>query len=440
MFRLWNFLLRGIWEIKTQDLSKTRAAGIRALRVPVLAVHDFLRDECWQRASALTYFTLLAIVPILAMVLGIAKGFGFESLIETELIKALGAQKQVVTHVLTFAKSMLENTKGGVVAGMWLILLFYTVIRMFGNIEEAFNKIWGIKSNRNRSRAIVDYLAAAILCTVFWLPASGISVLINHRMAALTKLPFMETIGPIILLAFSFLPWVMIWVLLSFLYIFLPNGNIRWRSGIVAGIVAGTAFQLFQVVYIGFQIGVAKNSAIYGSFAALPLFLIWLYFSWSIVLFGAEIAFAHQNSKDDDFGPRAEGASFFLKKTVALQVVHLVVNDFINGDTPKTEPQISTALSLPRTLVQEVLPLLEQAEILVETIPAKNGLPGFHPATDPTRITAQYVLDGLEKTGLNDLPGKSSPNLSVISQTLEAFSETIKKSPANKPLKDIAKS
>ncbi|MBI9077084.1 MAG: YihY family inner membrane protein [Desulfatibacillum sp.] len=433
----YRFFQQDLWEIKTRDLSRITALGVRFLRVPALAINDFLRDNCWMRASALTYYTLLGIVPLLAMIMGIARGMGFETRIEELLMLEFGAQKEILVRILEFAKAMLSNTKGGVVNGLWLLLLLWTVIRLFGNIEMAFNQIWGFAKGRSQIRKIIDYLAVALLVPILWLPASSAQVLIASRIEELTQWAFMQNVGDIIQFTLLFfLPFVMIWVMFSCLYIFMPNGPISWSSGMVAGIVAGTAYQFFQNFYIEFQVGVARNNAIYGSFAALPLFLIWLYMSWVIVLFGAEIAFAHQHSRDNDFAPNIRNASFSLKKFAALQIMELIVQDFVTGEIQRNERQIINTLDLPRSLVTDVLIMLEQAG-LVLAVQGNGKLPAYMPGLDTNTLTSQLVLERLEHVGTNSFKQMDHPTADNARDTLDQFSKELKKSPANKPFSKI---
>ena len=436
----YRFFQQDLWEIRTRSLPRYKAMGVRFLRVPALAINDFLRDNCWMRASALTYYSLLGIVPLLAMIMGIARGMGFDTKIEELLLQEFGGQKLVLTKVLEFAKAMLSNTEGGVVNGLWLLLLLWTVIRLFGNIEIAFNQIWGFSKGRSQIRKIIDYLAVALLVPILWLPASSAQVLIASQIEAYTQWAFLQNVGDIIQFTLLFfLPFLMIWIMFACLYIFMPNGSISWTSGIVAGIVAGSAFQLFQRFYIEFQVGVARNNAIYGSFAALPLFLIWLYMSWVIVLFGAEIAFAHQHSRDNDFAPNVGKASFSLTKYAALQIMELIVQDFVTGEIQRTEKQISNTLDLPRSLVAQVLAMLEQAGLATPVLKGDKQ-PAYVPGLDPNFLTTQMVLERLEQVGTNRFNQMDHPTANNARNTLDQFASALKQSPANKPFKSTCDS
>jgi membrane protein len=233
------------------------------------------------------------------------------------------------------------------------------------------------------------------------------------------------------------LPYGLLWGLFTFLYIFMPNTKVRFSSALLAGIIAGTTFQVVQWAYITFQIGAAKYNAIYGSFAAFPLFLIWLQLSWLIVLYGAEVSFAHQNVDTYEFEPDALQASRRLKKLFALQMTHFMVKTFAAGEPPATARQISHHLEIPIRLVNEILFELVKSNLLSATESDREGERGYQPARDIHMLTIQHIIEALEISGLNALPFAHSPALAALSDALETFGHTLEKLPANKLLIEL---
>lgn len=194
-------------------------------------------------------------------------------------------------------------------------------------------------------------------------------------------------VSSVIFFFLNLLPYVLIWVLFSFVYIFMPNTKVRWRSGILAGIIAGTLYQITQLIYIQFQVGVAKYNAIYGSFAALPLFFIWMQLSWLIVLLGALIAFAHQNIESYEYDQEYLQVSPAFERLLSLQVAHFVIKKFIRGEAAPTAEQISRTLKIPIQLVRRLLDELVECGIFSETIPQNGDEIGFQPARDTGIMT-----------------------------------------------------
>jgi membrane protein len=404
----------------------------------VLSLQDFEKDQCMFRASALTFYSLLSIVPILAMAFGLAKGFGFERALEGQIAAGFQGQEQVIGRLTDFARSLLENTKSGVIAGVGVFILFWTVIRVLGNIENSFNHIWGIKKPRSFARKISDYLSAILVCPFLFIVSSAATVVIQSQVELVVrKIPLVGAITPAIFFTLKLLPYCVIWILFTFIYMFMPNTRINFRSALFAGIVAGTLYQVFQLTYVSFQIGVAKYNAIYGSFAALPLFLVWLQLSWMIVLFGAELSFAHQNEETYEFEPDRLNVSHAFKSLLTLRVVHLMVKEFSRGARPLSSPQIADKLEIPARLLRELLSVLVEAGIIAEMCDDKSRKATYQPAQDVSLFTIKYVLESLEQRGTSNIPVARSKEMDKLSECLKAFGEVIEKSPANMLLKDI---
>lgn len=436
--KIINFIKIDIWRIRLKNVHPTKSFFIKLLRIVLLAFRGFDEDKCQLRASALTYYSLLSIVPVVAMAFGIAKGFGFEKLLEKQLLDKFPGQQEVFGQVISFANTLLENTKGGVVAGIGVALLFWTVIKVLGNIEKSFNDIWGIKQARAISRKFSDYLSIMLICPILVIASSGITVFISTQIILITeKISLLGAISPLIFFVLKILPYCVIWLLFSFVYIFMPNGKVNFSSGIVAGIIAGSAYQVLQWAYINFQIGASRYNAIYGSFAALPLFLVWLQLSWLIVLFGAEISFAHQNVDTYEFEPDCLLASRAFRKLLALRIAHYLVKKFAQGQQPSTATEISHNLEIPIRLVRDIVFELTESGVLIETKTKDPRVLGFHPARDIDALSIKYVIDALEHKGTEDVAVLQDDELKEITESLKEFSAVVEKSPKNKLLKAI---
>ncbi len=433
-----GFIKQDIWRIRRTDLPPTKSFFLKLLRVFILSIRGFDEDKCQLRASALTFYSLISIVPVAAMAFGIAKGFGFEKMLEEQLRDKLAGHEEILEKVIQFSQSLLENTQGGLLAGIGLIVLFWAVIKMLGHIEGSLNDIWGVKEQRSWGRKFGDYLSLMLVCPVLIILSSSATILVITQVTRIVEsISFLGAFSPIVLFLLELLPYTLLWGLFTFLYMFMPNTKVRFTSALLAGIVTGTIFEFTQWVYITFQIGVAKYNAIYGSFAALPLFLIWLQLSWLIVLYGAEFSFALQNVDTYEFEPDALQASRRLRILLSLQVAQRVVRNFARGEAPLTARQLSQQLEIPVRLVNEILFELTQSRILSVTDTEKDGERGFQPARDIQTLTIQQVIDAMELKGLNTIPFAHTPEFSTLSEALEAFRDTIEKLPANRPLKDL---
>ena len=251
------------------------------------------------------------------------------------------------------------------VAGIGLIVLFWVIITILSHIENAFNDIWGIKRARSFGRKISDYLSLMLICPILFSISSAVTVVITSGIKhVIEKIALLGAVSSFILFLLKLMPYCVVWILFSFLYIFMPNTKVSFRSGILAGIIAGTLYEIFQFAYINFQIGVAKYNAIYGSFAALPLFFIWLQISWLILLFGAEISFAHQTVDTYEFDEDCRNVSHSFKRLLSLRIVHLLVKHFSDGEGTWNATQIAQKLEIPLRLVNQILYELVAAGIV----------------------------------------------------------------------------
>ncbi|MCK4629351.1 MAG: YihY/virulence factor BrkB family protein [Sedimentisphaerales bacterium] len=436
--RFIDFVKNGIWRIRPKEASRSKSFFIRQFRIFVLSLRGFDEDRCSLRASALTFYSLLSIVPVVAMFFGIAKGFGFEQRVQEELLEKFQGQKEVIEDVIDFAHKLLENASGGLIAGIGVALLFWSIIKVLGNIEHSFNHIWGIKKARAWGRKFSDYLSFMLISPVLLVMSSSITVFIKSRLTSLSE--NMGAFGAAIMLLLpllKFLPFLMVWILFTFIFYWMPNTKVRFRSSLVAGITAGTLFQVVQWLYVTFQIGVAKYGAIYGSFAALPLFLVWLQISWLIVLFGAELSFAHQNVETYEFEQECYSVSHSFKMLLSLIVTHLLVRNFCRGEKPSDAMQISQSLDLPIRLVRQILFELTDANILTEIKKDDDKGVFYQPSRDVEGLTVRYVINALEQRGSSAIPITESRELGRIKECVKTFDGLIENSSANMSLKDI---
>jgi len=438
--RILHFIKVGIWEIHLKNLTPAKALPIEILRVVILAARGFMKNNCQKKASVLTYYSLLNMVPIIAVIFGVAKGFGFDKLIEKQILEAAQKgnwQSDVTNQIIGFSHSLLENVKGGLIAGVGVVLLFWTIISILGKIEESLNDVWEVRRPRTLARKFSDYLAMMVLAPILLVISSSATVLVAGQVKFFAhKAGVLTVLGPVISLFLSLLPYVSMWTLLSMLYLILPNTRVPVRAGILGGVAAGTIFQIVQWIYIKFQIGVASYGAIYGSFAAFPLLLVWIQMSWMIVLFGSEIAHASVNYETYSFHPDYSRISISSRRLLVLRIFRLLVEKFSAGEKPLSISQIAHVLEIPFRLVQQLLRELADIGLVAETPSGIKNEVAFQPARTIEGITVKYALDAYEQHGVT-APHPPSEEAEKISRHLKEISETIEKSTGNIKLKEI---
>ena len=261
-------------------------------RILYLTIRFFTRKRVMAQASALTYSTLLAIVPILAVIFAIARGFGFNKYIEYWFLDAFSSQPQAAEAIVGFVNGYLVHTQSGIFLGIGLIFMLYTVLMLMNNVEETFNEIWQVSNSRPIMRSFINYLAMFLLFPILIIVSSGLTVFMATVARSVSGNTFMGFALPQLL---DLTTYIIVTLLFIGLYVYMPNTKVKLSCAIVPGILAGIAMQVLQMFYIHSQIWVTGYNAIYGSFAALPLFMLWVQISWTICLFGAQLTYTNQN-------------------------------------------------------------------------------------------------------------------------------------------------
>jgi len=436
--KMIGFISDDVWRIRLEDIGGVKSFILKHLRIIILTVRGFLEDRCLLRASALTFYSLLSIGPVVALSFGIAKGFGLQERLQTELFKQIPAQESVLNKILEYAQVLLENTRGGVIAGVGILLLFWSVLKVLNHIEYSLNEIWYITEARSWQRKLSNYLSFIVIAPIMLLIYSSVPVFLTSQLTLIAgKVSILDKISPLILLPLKFLPYLLVWGVFTFIYIIMPNTRVKINSGILGGILAGTIYLLTQWAYIHFQVGVARYNPIYGSLAALPLLLVWLNLGWIILLIGAEYSYAHQNVETYEFEPVYTNISPRLKKLGALQVAHLLVKRFSENRPALSAKQISRTLKMPIRLVEDLLGELVLSGVVSKTFQEEFDQLHYQPASDINLWTVNYITSALENSGLNQIPAGYTEELKAMEKALQKMDAAMKNSPDNILLKDI---
>jgi membrane protein len=393
-----HFITYDIWRITESEVSGLKKAYIFLAKTIILALRGFKREDLQTRASALTYSTLLAIVPMLAVIVGIAGGFGMRETVRGSLYSYFPGHQIELGKAFDFADNYLSMAQGGVFIGIGLILLLYTVISLISSIESSFNDIWQVKKNRSWNRKITDYLAFIVVLPAMITISSGLSLLISTiRNSFLNEYLFLTPVADFLL---NLAPYVITVFFFTVLYILVPNTKVRFPNALAAGIVVGCAFQFFQFIYISGQIWVSKYNAIYGSFAALPLLFLWLQVSWILCLFGAEVAYASQNVKKFGFERDSKNISRRYKDFLLMLIASLVVKRFEQSETPYTADEISDANRIPIRLTTEILYTLTELGVITEVYSDDDErIARYQPMLDINKISVGFLFRRIDEYG-----------------------------------------
>lgn len=417
--KLVEFIKHGVW--KTKDSGKGRSGWvIRPFKIALYTVRGIGEHDIFLRASALTYYTLMSLVPIAALIFGFMKGFGFDSNLWEWLYDKTTGFETALNYIRQWVDNLLVRTRGGVIAAVGMVVLFWSVIRVFTNVEDAFNNIWEVKKSRAIARMLSDYLSVVVIAPILLVSASGLSSVVRNSLEPWVWTPLLDW-------TFAFAEILLMWLLFAFIYWVMPNTKVKFKGAIIAALIAGTAFWIFQKLYLLLQGQLNTYNAVYGTFAAIPLLLIWLQTSWVIVLMGAELSFAYQNIDRYEQERGAASMNINNKRKVLLASMVIVIKHFLANTGPVTSQQIADELNLPVRSVRDVIYELEQAGLVVAVkTPNDNRENAYIPARDVHDITAYDVVNGVEKMSSSKLDIGDLPKLGKVSKLLDSVREKTK--------------
>ena len=429
---LWQILKKGLWNVRLDKERPVIAYILRNIRIFTLAGKGFINDKCLTQASALTFFTFFSIVPLAALAFAIAKGFGLQQELEKDILQKNPEYEFVLTNIFKYANAMLNAAKGGVIAGAGVLLLLYSVISLLNNIENTFNQIWEEKSSRNWFRKIADYISIMIFAPIFLILSSSLTIVLQTKLSA-----FLFSSAAVI--GIKLLSFGLMVLVFFFLYKTLTNAFVSIKSAFFGAFFATILFELLQWGYIHFQIGVSRFNAIYGSFAAVPLFLLFVQYSWYIVLFGAEIVYAHQHVDKFELETEISSISQRLKKIFSIMILNKILNHFIEGKKGITLQALSTELDIPNRLAQLIIQDLIDTEFVIE-VKQETSDPIYLPLKPDYQISVSELIKALEHKGTNALPMDETSHFIAASKTIEKIEKHIQSHFGDILVKDIEKS
>lgn len=446
MARARAFFGRGVWLVDTESMPYFRRAWYQVLRVISLTLRGFVRDKCMFRAQALTFITVMSIVPLLAFTFSVAKGLGAYDRLQTQIIvpflddnlgdMTAAADGSGGVDMRATVDKMLETVNNTDFAGLGLFglgLLLYLVVKLLSAIEGSFNEIWGVERARSLPRKIADYLSILVVVPILLVAATGATAAIKSGEAFGGVQEFLH-LGPVLNEVMRFSSFFAAWLGFAFIYLFMPNTRVRLFSALMGGLLGGGLWQLAQKLYVEGQVGMANQSAIYASIAAIPIFLIWVNVSWITVLMGAELAFAHQNEAAFRQIARSREEDQSFRERVALRALARLSRYFRAGEKLPAVPALAEQMGVPERSLEEVLLALRD-EGLIARVQGKGRRYTF--TVSPEHLRVKDVLDALKGTRSTAHLEFRDPLDEHLETLLDAFEEAQEKSPQNQTLVEL---
>lgn len=406
----WRYVSVGVWR------DQRRTWKVNTVKTINLSVRSFLSSDLQSQACALTYSTLLAIVPALALLFAIGRGFGFQDLLKQQLYSYFPSQRSALDAAFNFVDSYLAQASEGIFVGVGIVFLLWTMISLLSNVETSFNSIWRVRQGRTFMRKITDYLAILLVLPVLMICGSGLSILMSTALRNL--LPY-EWSGSAVTLILDCASYVITWVFFAAAYMLIPNAKVKPLSAMISGVVVGTAFQVLQWLFLTGQLYVSKYNAIYGSFSFLPLMLIWLQLVWLITLIGGVLCYASQNIGQFNFSDDVDNISLDYRRSVILVIMAIICKRFVQQKRPLNSSEIAQTYNLPAKLVTRLVLDLHRVG-LISFIAAPGELleHPLQPAVDVSGLTVGEVIRRLQTDGAsNFIPDYSSHYVQIIAES-----------------------
>lgn len=360
--RACHYFKRGIWRegcVTFRDNPRVYLAQ-RAYMV----FKGLFVERHWGYAAQLTFNTMMAIIPVFAVIFAVGRGFGFEGYITDWCRRLFASQPGVADAILTLVGSYIRYTHTGVVIGISLVFMLYSVIALFDNIETVFNGIWAVKKERSLGKAITDYVSVIFLVPLAIVLFSGLSVFFY---SVLRHLPHFQLLTPLLRAAIGFaLPLAVLTLFFTLMYVFVPNTKVRPSMVWFPALLAGLCIIGLQAAYLHFQILFASYSVIYGSLAALPLLLLWMQLSWFICIGFAELGRANQELADGHVGEdRRDSLREVVRKSIV--VLALLARRQRRGAGPCTADDLLRETHYSYAQLMRSLDLLAEARLVART-------------------------------------------------------------------------
>lgn len=387
-----NYCWTGVWREPRNTL------GIRIIKTLSLSVRSFLDRGLQMKSAALTYSTVLALVPALALLFAIGRGFGFQDILAASIFQYFPAQHKAIETAITFVDSYLKEASSGVFVGIGILMLLWTLISLLSTIEESFNNVWDIKKDRTIYEKITDYIAICLLIPILMACSSGVSIFMSTIVQSNVHLAFLT---PLLNIGLEASPVVLAWLAFSLSYFLIPNTKVQFKYAAISGAICAIAFQILQLLFVNGQIYVSKYNAIYGSFSFLPLLLIWLQFSWLILLFGCVLTYSMQNVFAFNFLGDITEISQDYRRKIALVVAGAIFHRFGENKEPLTRNEISTLYDIPIRMVGDVTFTLHKAGVIYNVMLPHNNM-GYAPAIDSATFTVGELLRKIDRFGDSD--------------------------------------
>ena len=411
-----QFIQYDLWRKTSDELrdgKRTKRIGFGVLKTIILVVRGFSSKQLNIAANALTYNLVFAIIPIFAMVLAIAKGFGFSQIIEDRLSSTMLGETNLVPTIMEMVNRYLETAQDGALIGIGILILIWAVYSFFQNVEQAFNAIWDVKQSRSIVRQLTTYIAVLFIIPVLLIVTSGLDILYH---TTVSSIPWLSTLQHAHGSLVTLMKFVIVWLLFLWMYMSIPNTKVRFSSAIFPALVMGSLFQLLQMLSMYIIVFLGRTSIVYGAFAAIPIIMIWLQWACLLILIGAELSFAIQNNEQFEYEKDVEMMSRRYKDFLTIYLLHIIICRFENDQTPLMATELSQETKIPIRVVINLLNRMVETGLVRTVYTEEKEEKTYQPALDTHKITVGMVTDRIDRQGTEEFLRGASDEMKAFWQ------------------------
>lgn len=397
--------------------------GYNIIRTIVLVIRGFMSKNLNDTAKSLTYSLIFAIVPILAMIVAVAKGFGVADVIENQLNASFLGETNLVPTIMAMVDRYLETAQDGVFIGIGILILLWAVYSFFQSVETSFNRIWNVHKSRSILRQATTYIAIVVLIPVLIVCSAGINIFVHATIESTVHIEalhnFFHTSGV------QFLQFVLVWLLFTVMYIAVPNTKVKFLSALIPGVLMGTLFQLLQMLSVYLIALLSRTSIVYGAFATIPILMTWLQYTSLLILIGAQMAYAIQNNEEFEYEQDLNRMSRRYKDFVMLYLLSSIVKRFEADEEPYTAHELAVRDNLPIRLVNRLLGRMVDTGLLREVFAEEEEEEKrYQPALDTHKISVGMVMDRIDAQGTEQFLQSPSPEMQAFWEKYTRIKDT----------------
>ncbi len=393
-----GFVRYDMWRRTTTEIDTWyKRLGYIVARTIALVVRGFTSKNLNDTAKALTFSLIFAVVPILAMIVAVAKGFGVVDIIQNQLNASFLGETNMVPTIMEMVDRYLETAQGGVFIGVGILILLWAVYSFFQSVETVFNRIWNVQKSRSILRQVTTYIAIVVFIPVLIVCSAGINIFLHTTIESTIEISalheFFHTSGV------KFLQFVLVWLLFTVMYIAVPNTKVKFMSALIPGILMGTLFQLLQMLSVYLIAMLSRTSIVYGAFATIPILMTWLQYTSLLILIGAQMAYAIQNNEEFEYEQDLNTMSRRYKDFIMLYLLSIIIKRFEADEAPLTAHELAVRDHLPIRLVNRLLGRMVATGLLREVFTENEEERRYQPALDTHKISVGMVIDRIDAQG-----------------------------------------